>query len=119
MVLVDALGASTVNIRTYYWFNGHLISPIKLKSALLRAVKSALMVGGISMPDEAREVIFPEGVRVLPGDTETAERSVQQQVTPPAPEPKSSEAEGDLLSEPPVDNSPPPENEGADLLGSR
>lgn len=119
MVLVDELGASTVNIRTYYWFNGHMISPIKLKSALLRAVKSALTIQGISMPDEAREVIFPEGVRVLdaPGESQPTHHPVADAL--PTPEPSSSEAEGDLLSDLPVDNSTDVRNTEDDLLGSR
>lgn len=120
MVLVDELGASTVNIRTYYWFDGHTISPIKLKSSLLRAVKSALTIAGISMPDEAREVIFPEGVRVLDGFSDNSQDSI---FTPdPAtrtPEPASSEAEGDLLSDPPVDKSISAQDNEDDLLGSK
>lgn len=119
MVLVDVLGASTVNIRTYYWFNGHMISPIKLKSALLRAVKSALTVEGISMPDEAREVIFPQGVRVLEGRSEDALPQTTAQPDRPVAEPTSSEGEGDLLSdELPVDTDAQ-EPAPADLLDNR
>jgi small-conductance mechanosensitive channel len=120
MVLVDELGTSTVNIRTYYWFNGHMISPIKLKSALLRAVKSDLTVEGISMPDEAREVIFPEGVRVLGGPSEDIQtQQTERAPTPPTREPSSSPAEGDLLSETPVDNSASGQDDENDLLGER
>ncbi len=120
MVLVDELGASTVNIRTYYWFDGHLISTIKLKSALLRAVKSALTREGISMPDEAREVIFPEGVRVVDHtDQIDAPAQHRQPPTPPTPEPSSSVAEGDLLSDQPVDNTPNSQETKNDLLGDR
>jgi small conductance mechanosensitive channel len=117
MVLVDALGASTVNIKTYYWFNGHQISAVKLKSSLLRAVKSTLTIEGISMPDEAREVIFPEGVKVLSGMPEGSGAPKPPSVVPPQPEPSSSEAEGDLLTDAPADvTSSPKESEG-DLLG--
>lgn len=120
MVLVDELGASTVNIRTYYWFDGHMISSIKLKSALLRAVKSALTLEGISMPDEAREVIFPEGVRVLDhSDQNGAPARHPEPPIPPAPEPTSSVAEGDLLSDPPIDNTPDAQDAENDLLGNR
>ncbi|WP_298845269.1 mechanosensitive ion channel family protein [uncultured Roseobacter sp.] len=121
MVLVDELGASTVNIRTYYWFDGHLISAVKLKSALLRAVKTALTNAGISMPDEAREVIFPEGVRVLDaGDPEIAQEDVSLPPATPAAEPDATEGEGDLLSETPAPESPPDAEDAADdLLGPR
>ena len=118
MVLVDELGSSTVNIRTYYWFDGHHISPIKLKSALLRSVKSALTVEGISMPDESREVIFPDGVRVIVDDAKpkakTAAVSVQAK---PKPEPAASVAERDLLSETPPQDMEGVEKPEDDLLG--
>jgi small-conductance mechanosensitive channel len=119
MVLVDELGASTVNLRTYFWFDGHMISPIKLKSALLRAVKSALLLEGISMPDEAREVIFPEGVRVFDGPDGQSKQVPAPSKDTPVAEPASSAAEGDLLSEPAVDNSPAAEDPENDLLGKR
>ncbi len=121
MVLVDELGASTVNIKTYYWFDGHMISPIKLKSALLRAVKSKLTAEGISMPDEAREVIFPQGVQVfgpqsgdaadiaLPAPKQTDKRS----------EPEVSAAEGDLLAENPAPTDNHAQEADEDLLGPR
>ncbi len=65
MVLVDSLGAATVNLRIYFWFDGHAHSPFKIKSALYRLVKRALIAEGISMPDEAREVVFPQGVPIV------------------------------------------------------
>ncbi len=65
LVLVDTLGASTVNLKVYYWIDGHRYSVVKVKSALLRLIKKALTEAGISMPDEAREVIFPQGVPVV------------------------------------------------------
>ncbi|MEM8755740.1 MAG: mechanosensitive ion channel family protein, partial [Pseudomonadota bacterium] len=65
LVLVDELGGSTVNLKAYFWFDGADHSPLKLRSALLRQVKVALMEKGVSMPDDAREVIFPQGVPIL------------------------------------------------------
>lgn len=65
MVLVHALGASTVNLRTYFWYDGNVYSNLKLKSALYRLIKRALTNAGISMPDEAREVVFPNGVPIV------------------------------------------------------
>ncbi len=68
-VLVDSLGTSTVNLKVYFWLNGHTHNNLKLRSAIMRLVKHAFQKNGISMPDEAREIIFPAGVPVtLVGD---------------------------------------------------
>jgi small conductance mechanosensitive channel len=63
-VLVDGLGAATVNLRIYFWVNGHEHSIFKVRSSVIRLVKRAFQSSGISMPDESREVIFPQGVPV-------------------------------------------------------
>jgi small conductance mechanosensitive channel len=63
-VLVDSLGASTVNLRVYFWLNGRKHSWLKVRSSVIRLVKRAFQKHGISMPDEAREVVFPQGVTV-------------------------------------------------------
>ena len=63
-VLVDSLGRSTVNLRVYFWLNGHENSWLKVRSSVIRLVKLAFQKQGISMPDEAREVVFPQGIPV-------------------------------------------------------
>lgn len=63
-VLVDSLGRSTVNLRVYFWINGHENSWLKVRSSVIRLVKLAFQKQGISMPDEAREVVFPQGIPV-------------------------------------------------------
>jgi small-conductance mechanosensitive channel len=63
-VLVDSLGRSTVNLRVYFWINGHQNSWLKVRSSVIRLVKLAFQQQGISMPDEAREVVFPQGIPV-------------------------------------------------------
>lgn len=63
-VLVDGLGASAVNLRIYFWLNGREHSWLKVRSSIIRQVKRAFQEQGISMPDDAREVIFPQGVPV-------------------------------------------------------
>lgn len=65
LVLVEELGASTINLRAYFWFNGSQYEGQRLKSSLIRLAKRTLDDKGISMPDEAREVIFPQGVPVI------------------------------------------------------
>jgi len=63
-VLADDLGKATVNLRIYFWINGHEHSWLKVRSSVIRLVKRAFQQHGISMPDEAREVVFPGGVPV-------------------------------------------------------
>jgi small-conductance mechanosensitive channel len=63
-VLVDSLGRATINLRVYFWLNGHEHSWLKVRSSVIRLVKVAFQKQGISMPDEAREVVFPQGVPV-------------------------------------------------------
>ncbi len=64
-VLVDSLGPATVNLRVYFWLDGKAHSWLKVRSSVIRLVKRAFQDAGISMPDEAREVIFPKGVPVI------------------------------------------------------
>lgn len=63
-VLVDSLGSTTVNLRLYFWLDGGRYSWLKVKSSVIRLVKRAFQDHGISMPDEAREVLFPQGIAV-------------------------------------------------------
>jgi len=63
-VLADSLGQATVNLRVYFWLNGREYSWLKVRSSVIRQVKLAFQQHGISMPDEAREVVFPDGVPV-------------------------------------------------------
>lgn len=98
LVLVENLGASTVNLRVYFWLDGGRHSWLKVKSSVIRLVKRAFQDGGISMPDEAREVTFPNGVpvRMLEG-----EGTVEPAPTQPSSEPETvaTKAEAGLQSE--------------------
>jgi small-conductance mechanosensitive channel len=62
--LADSLGQATINLRVYFWLNGREHSWLKVRSSVIRLVKRAFQQHGISMPDEAREVVFPRGVPV-------------------------------------------------------
>ena len=79
MVLVESLGASTVNLKVMFWIDIENYDPLKVSSSLMRQVKTVLSEAGISMPDEAREVIFPAGVpvRMLETANATADRNVR------------------------------------------
>jgi small conductance mechanosensitive channel len=63
-VLVDSLGSATVNLRVYFWLDGRTHSWLKVRSSVIRLIKRAFQEHGISLPDEAREVVFPQGVPV-------------------------------------------------------
>ncbi len=104
LVLVEELGAATVNLRVQFWIDGHNYSPYKVRSSLIRLTKLAIEQAGLTMPDESREVIFPKGVPV------ELSRSAEESSRPPGvdaprgkPSPEESEAslpaEGGLHSE--------------------
>lgn len=65
LILVEELAASTVNLRVYFWIDGHQNSLLKVRSSVMRLTKQALTEEGLTLPDEAREVIFPRGVPVV------------------------------------------------------
>lgn len=99
-VVVEQLAASTVNLKAYFWFDSATHSTVKLKSALMRQAKAALLDAGISMPDEAREVIFPEGLPLYRKSLEEKkESSKKPRKNAEPPEVNSSSAEGGLDSE--------------------
>jgi small-conductance mechanosensitive channel len=64
LVLVESLGASTVNLVTRFWLDAERFDAASVCSVLMRQAKSALMQANISLPDEAREVVFPQGVPI-------------------------------------------------------
>ncbi|MFH5804964.1 mechanosensitive ion channel domain-containing protein [Alienimonas sp. DA493] len=118
MVLLDELGASTVNLKVYFWCDGVANSALKVRSSVIRRVKRAVEDAGLTMPDEAREVIFPKGVPLRGLPPQPGDESAGAPAPPaPAPagrtddapgvtiatpeEPVVSAGEGDLASEAP------------------
>ncbi|MBA3816727.1 MAG: mechanosensitive ion channel [Parachlamydiaceae bacterium] len=75
-VLVDNLSSATVNLRIYFWLDGKKHSWLKVRSSVIRLIKRAFQLGGISMPDEGRERVFPDGivVRMISQKTEKQEK---------------------------------------------
>ena len=61
-VLIDSLGSSTINLKIYFWVDATEFSVVKVASALMRQVVRAFEAAQVSMPDDAREIIFPQGV---------------------------------------------------------
>lgn len=92
MVLVEQLASSTINLRVYFWVNGAQHSKAKVRSALMRMALRALEEENVSMPDDAREIIFPAGVPVRMLDQPTGAPS-----KPPAP--VQSQAEEEMREE--------------------
>jgi len=125
-VLVENLGASTVNLRVYFWLNGREHSWLKVRSSVMRLVKLAFQQHGISMPDEAREVVFPKGIPItmVNGKFETHDsgpiKRLPSQTQPEEFEAASTKAEGGLASEAGVIKQQAqqvrPLNEGENLL---
>lgn len=105
-VLAESLEKSTVNLRIYFWLNGREHSWLKVRSSVIRLVKRAFQENGISMPDEAREVISPQGIPVTMLDvkqeaTQEVRATSRSQVRPANKEVHiaSTKAEGRLESE--------------------
>jgi len=104
LILVESLGSSTVNLHIYFWMNVTNNSWLKVKSSVIRLIKHAFMASAISMPDDAREVIFPEGIPVqwIPPGSEPPTFKAPLPARPQLlekPEPDSTDAEGELRSE--------------------
>lgn len=99
LVLVDALGSATVILQIYFWIDITQYSQFKVRSALIRLVKVAFEESGISMPDEAREIIFPNGVPVQIFDEKTKFQTAKEEPNKHAPtgnEYTTNQAEGRL-----------------------
>ncbi|MDP2271943.1 MAG: mechanosensitive ion channel family protein [Archangium sp.] len=96
-VLVDDLGRATVNLRVYFWLNGREHSWLKVRSSVIRMVKRGFQQKGISMPDEAREVIFPKGLAITLGEEAASPKT--QEAPEADDEGSSRQAEAGLSSE--------------------
>lgn len=106
LVLVESLGKATVNLRVYFWINGRRHSWLKVRSSVIRLVKRAFQKHGVSMPDEAREVVFPQGIPItMTGGSpaKAAKAPVEEHIPADGPsaefEVVSTKAEGGLQSE--------------------
>lgn len=68
-ILIDELGPSTYNLKVYFWVDVEKTSVVKMSSVLMRNITLAFLEAGISMPDDAREIIFPQGLTVKGANT--------------------------------------------------
>jgi small conductance mechanosensitive channel len=84
-VLVDELASSTINLKFYIWVDGSKHNILKVKSSVLRQIKNAYLREGISMPDDARERVYLEGVTIQP-QKQTATFDKKKPVSAPVAE---------------------------------
>ena len=104
-VLVDSLGADSVNLRVYFWINGRDHSWLKVRSSVIRLVKLAFKKQGFAMPDDPRKLIFPTGISVSVSHGKNEEATVVPKDMPvqaelnEKPDAVSTQAEGGLDSE--------------------
>ncbi len=128
-VLADDLGKATVSLRIYFWINGHEHSWLKVRSSVIRLVKRAFQQHGISMPDEAREVVFPSGVPVTLIDATSKTTRDPESLKPSSDTPRpdgvdtvSTKAEAGLSNEAGIleeqARQAKPVDEGENLLGT-
>lgn len=101
LVLAENLGAATVSLHVYFWLDGSRHSWMKVRSSVIRLVKRAFQEEGISLPDEAREVIFPHGVpvRMLAEEAPPAGAAPTAPGREPEPDVVATDAEGGLHTE--------------------
>lgn len=104
LVLVDALGPAAVDLQVAFWFNSQQYEEIKVRSAAIRLVKRALQDDGFSLPDPARQIVFPSGVPVqITEQRRNGGVRVPPSQPPPAPIAEgtatATEAEGGLQSD--------------------
>ncbi|QDE29739.1 MULTISPECIES: mechanosensitive ion channel family protein [Shewanella] len=64
-VLIKNLGSSTINLQVYFWVNAETHSVPKVASILMRLLVRAYEANQISLPDDARERIFPQGMQLV------------------------------------------------------
>lgn len=99
LVLVDKLASSTINLMFYIWVDGSKHNVLKVKSSALRQIKTAYLAEGISMPDDARERVFIDGL-TLQSRKETGASDVKTSENIPLAEDSKlvTKAEGQLES---------------------
>jgi len=98
-VLVDQLASSTINLMFYIWVDGSKHNVLKVKSSVLRQIKTAYMDEGISMPDDARERVYIDGVTIHPPRKDATFDQKKTMNTPHAQDSKlTTKAEGKLES---------------------
>lgn len=76
LVTTDELGPATVNLKVYFWFDGIKYSKLKIRSLVVQRVKEALMKAQISLPDDAREVVFKTPLQIIDMNVEKSKQTL-------------------------------------------
>tara|TARA_Y100000588_G_C14161350_1_gene884969 strand:+ start:145 stop:1473 length:1329 start_codon:yes stop_codon:yes gene_type:complete len=95
-ILVEELAQSSVNLHVFFWLDGSKYHWRKVKSSLIRLVKTALQKEGISLPGQLIELILPDEVPI-----KMLDKQRQAKVKPQSKESIDAEsvAEGGLKSD--------------------
>ncbi|HMO85348.1 MAG TPA: mechanosensitive ion channel family protein [Lacipirellulaceae bacterium] len=91
-VLVDSLGASSVNLRVYFWLDGRQHSWLKVQSSVIRRTKGALQDAGFWLPGQPP-------VPPHPHDSDGRPNVEGEMRLPARSEPELSATEGNLSSD--------------------
>ena len=100
LVLVEELGASTINLRVLFWIDAEKHGFLKVRSQVIRQTKADMAAAGLHFPDGEREQIFPHpvAIRLLQeGEGEQPAEAAAEQA--PADEDAAAGGEGDMTSE--------------------
>ena len=99
LILVDSLEKATVNLKIYFWLNGHEHSWLKVRSSVIRLVKRAFQNANISMPGEVHEMQFSNELpvkMVKPAEEKEAPKEAKK---PEGPAPVATDSEAGLRSD--------------------
>ena len=64
LIIAENFGTSTVNLKIHFWFDSKISSEATLKSFAIIKTKEVLLAHGVSLPDESREVVFTDTLKV-------------------------------------------------------
>ena len=63
-ILVDNLDSSTIKLKFYFWVDGSKHNVLKVKSSILRQIKTAYLSEGISIPADVNTIVNLDGITV-------------------------------------------------------
>lgn len=97
-VAVKVLASATVNLETHFWINYSTITDKKALSVAQKMVKVALMTEGISMPDDAREIVFANSLTITKSEEKSKATLASEELraNPVAEKIKASELTNDM-----------------------
>lgn len=79
LVTVEELGAATVNMQVYFWFDAIKYSKLKIRSLVIQRVKEALVKAKISLPGDAREVVFKSPLQIIDMNAEKSSQMLSEE----------------------------------------